>query len=221
MRTLAGGCPDRRVASRQPRASRSPAVRWRLGSALLLCLLVGLFHTRAAAAVILPAQTIDGPSPEIVGFGGVAMAEDGTGGLVYLKKVHGVAHVFVSQFIGGHWLAPVEANPNDPYAASWPRIGAADNGELLVVWATPFATEKEEGFERPVDELVSATLGAGASEFGPEVIVDSDIGDATGTNADLAMSSTEWSSGRSRNSTVSPASGPDACSRRISTMCCR
>ncbi len=47
------------------------------------------------AAVILPAVTIDGPSEEIVGFGGVAMAEDGTGGVVYLKRVDGVAHVFV------------------------------------------------------------------------------------------------------------------------------
>jgi hypothetical protein len=190
MRTRAGGRPDRRVASRPSRARRSLAALWQLGAALLLCLLVALLHARAAGAVILPAQTIDGPSPEIVGFGGVAMAEDGTGGLVYLKKVHGVAHVFVSQFVGGRWLAPIEANPGDPYTASWPRIGAANNGELLVVWATPFATEKEEGFERPVDELVGATLGAGSFEFGPEVIVDSDIGDATGTSPDLAMSST-------------------------------
>jgi PKD domain len=153
-------------------------------------MVLALLHAQPANAVILPAQTIVGPSSEIVGFGGVAMAEDGTGGLVYLKKVQGVAHVFVAQFVSGHWLAPIEANPNDPYEASWPRIGAADNGELLVVWATPFATEKREGFERPVDELVGATLGAGSSEFGPEVIVDSDIGDATGTSPDLAMSST-------------------------------
>ena len=33
---------------------------------------------RARGRVILPATTIDGPSEEIVGFGGVAMAEDGT-----------------------------------------------------------------------------------------------------------------------------------------------
>jgi hypothetical protein len=157
---------------------------------VLGCLAAALLWAPSAGAVILQATTIEGPSPEIVGFGGVAMAEDGTGGLVFLKKVNGVAHVFVSQYAGGHWLAPIRVDRGDPYAASWPRIGAADNGELLVVWATPFATEKEEGAERPVDELLSSTLGAGSSEFGPEVIVDPDIGDATGTSPDLAMSST-------------------------------
>ena len=105
-----------------------------------------------AQAVILPAVTIDGPSSEIVGFGGVAMAEDGTGGLVYLKRVGGVTHVFVSRYIGGHWQAPIRVDTEQPYAASWPRIGAADGGELMVVWVTPFATEEEH----PVDELLSA-----------------------------------------------------------------
>ena len=46
---------------------------------------------RRRARSIQPAVTIDGPSQDIVGFGGVAMAEDGTGGLVYLKRVEGVA----------------------------------------------------------------------------------------------------------------------------------
>ena len=65
---------------------------------------------RRPSAVILPAVTIDGPSAEIVGFGGVAMAEDGTGGLVYLKRVDGVTHVFVSRYVGGHWLAPIRVD---------------------------------------------------------------------------------------------------------------
>ena len=101
-----------------------------------------------ARAVILPAVTIDGPSQDIAGFGGVAMAEDGTGGIVYLKRVGGVAHVFVSQYIGGRWLAPIRVDYEEPFAASWPRIGAAEGGQLVVVWATPFATEHE----LPVDE---------------------------------------------------------------------
>jgi hypothetical protein len=190
MRTLTGGCSRRRTVSRQVRVRQSLAGRTSVAALVLGFLAVALLWAPSAGAVILPATTIAGPSPEIVGFGGVAMAEDGTGGLVFLKKVNGVAHVFVSQYIGGHWLAPVRVDRGDPYAASWPRIGAADNGELVVVWATPFATEKEEGSERPVDELLSSTLGAGSSEFGPEVIVDPDIGDATGTSPDLAMSST-------------------------------
>ena len=66
------------------------------------------------------------------------MAEDGTGGLVYLKRVGGVAHVFVSRFLGGRWQTPIQADPGQPFAASWPRIGAGDGGELVVTWeATP------------------------------------------------------------------------------------
>jgi hypothetical protein len=140
----------------------------------------------AARAVVLPAQTIDGPSEDIVGFGGVAMAEDGTGGLVYLKRVGGVAHVFVSRFVGGRWQAPIRADAEQPFAASWPRIGAANGGELVVVWATPFATEANV----PVDELLGSTLGPGASGFGPAALIDPDIREGAGASPDLAMSST-------------------------------
>jgi hypothetical protein len=149
-------------------------------SAILL-----LASAHRAGAVILPAQTIDGPNENIVGFGGVAMAEDGTGGLVYLKRVEGVPHVFVSRYAGGRWLAPIRVDAEEPYAASWPLIGAADGGELVVVWATPFATEND----RPVEELLGATLGPGAAAFGPARIVDRNIEEGTGTSPDLAMSS--------------------------------
>ena len=50
------------------------------------------------------------------------MAEDGTGGLVYLKRVDGVAHVFVARYAEGHWLAPIRVDTSNTYAASWPRI---------------------------------------------------------------------------------------------------
>jgi hypothetical protein len=143
-------------------------------------------HAQQARAVILPAVTIDGPSEDIIGFGGVAMAEDGTGGLVYLKRVAGVAHVFVSRYSEGHWQAPVRVDSEEPFAASSPRIGAADGGELVVVWATPFATEKE----RPVDELLGSVLGPGSSSFGQAMIADPNIGAGTGVSPDLAMSST-------------------------------
>ena len=139
-----------------------------------------------AGAVILPAQTIDGPSQDIVGFGGVAMAEDGTGGLVYVKRVEGVPHVFVSRFVGGRWQPPIRVDYEEPFAGSWPRIGAADGGELIVVWATPFATYKE----RPVYELLGSLLGPGGTRFGPATIVDGDIQEATGVAPDLAVSST-------------------------------
>jgi hypothetical protein len=141
-----------------------------------------------ARAVILPATTIDGPSEDIVAFGGVAMAEDGSGGVVYLKSVEGVAHVFVSRYVGGHWLAPVRVDTEEPFAASWPRIGAAAGGELIVVWATPFATSPVTG--KPIYELLGAELGPGGERFGQATIVDRNIEEGTGTSPDLAVSST-------------------------------
>ncbi len=152
---------------------------------LALVFMVVAIRVAPAGAVILPAQTIDGPSEDIVGFGGVAMAEDGTGGLVYLKRVDGVAHVFVSRYVGGQWLAPVRVDTEEPFAGAWPRIAAANGGELLVVWATPFATEKE----KPVYELLAALLGPGGVRFGQAIIVDGDIEEASGTSPDLVMSS--------------------------------
>jgi hypothetical protein len=156
------------------------------GFAVSAILLLASAHR--AGAVILPAQTIDGPNENIVGFGGVAMAEDGTGGLVYLKRVEGVTHVFVSRYVGGRWLAPIRVDTEEPYAASWPRIGAAVGGELIVVWATPFATSPITG--KPVYELLGAVLGPGAEHFGQAMIVDRDIEEGTGTSPDLAVSST-------------------------------
>jgi hypothetical protein len=149
-------------------------------------LLIVSMHASLARAVILPATTIAGPSEDVVGFGGVAMAEDGTGGAVYLQRVAGVAHVFVARFLDGHWLSPIRVDGEEPFAASSPRIGAAEGGRLVVVWATPFATENE----RSVDELLGANLGPGASSFGPAMLIDPDVRDATGLSPDLAMSST-------------------------------
>ncbi len=155
----------------------------------VLALLAGgslSLHATLAGAVILPAQSIDGPSENIIGFGGVAMAEDGTGGAVYLKRVEGVAHVFVSRYLAHQWTAPIRVDTEMPYAASWARIGAAEGGQLEVVWATPFATQNG----RPVYELVGSTLGPGSAAFGPAMIIDPDIRNGTGTSPDLAMSST-------------------------------
>jgi hypothetical protein len=139
-----------------------------------------------ARAVILPAVTLDGPSEDILGFGGAAMAEDGTGGVAYLKRVDGIAHVFVARYLHGQWLPPIRVDTEQPFAASWPCIGASNGGQLLVAWATPFATEGG----KPVDELLASTLGPGSSSFGQAMIVDPDINRGTGASPDLAMSST-------------------------------
>jgi hypothetical protein len=148
-----------------------------LGALVLLC-------AARAGAAILPPVTLDGPSEDIVAFGGVAMAEDGTGGVVYLKRVDGVAHVFVARYVGGRWQTPIRVDTAQPFAASSPRIGAANDGRLLVVWATPYATVRG----KPVSELLSATLAPGSETFGEAVIVDPKVAEAAGLEPDLAMS---------------------------------
>src|SRR5271166_1159255 len=179
------------MACMAPRSSPDDSARRgrALATATLLavaCVLGLSVLASAAQAVILPATTIDGPSEEIVGFGGVAMAEDGTGGVVYLKRQEGVTHVFVSRYFEGRWQPPVRVDTEQPFVASWPRIGAANGGELIVVWTTPFATR--EG--KRVQELMASVLGAGAERFGQAIIVDPNVEEGTGTSPDLAVSST-------------------------------
>ena len=73
------------------------------------------------------------------------MAEDGTGGLVYLKRVDGVAHVFVSRYVERPLAG---ADPGRHRRALRARAGRAsarpNGGELIVVWATPFATRRRK-----------------------------------------------------------------------------
>jgi hypothetical protein len=79
---------------------------------------------------------IDGPSPDIVRPSGLGLsvARDGTGGLVYLKQVAGVAHVFVSQLAGGSFQPPVQVDASLPGASSQPVIAAGNGGLLLVAF---------------------------------------------------------------------------------------
>lgn len=148
--------------------------------ALLLAVLAG-----EARAVIQKAVVIDGPNSEIVGFGGVAMASDGSGGLVYLKRVNGIAHVFAARYSKGRWGTPVEIAPEEPYQAIDPCIGAAPSGELLVVWATPFATINE----RTAYHLMSSVLYPGSPEFSAPIVADRNVGEGEEISPDLAMSS--------------------------------
>jgi len=136
-----------------------------------------------ADALILPPTTLDGPSAAIGEFGGVAVSADGSGGLVYVKQVEGVPHVFAAQFAGGQWQPPVRVDWANQYDASYPRIAAADGGRLVVVWVTQIATINN----RIQRALVSSTLDPGAGAFGPPSIVDPNVGEGSGVNPSLAI----------------------------------
>lgn len=81
-----------------------------------------------------PPVTIDGPSAAIVGLNGMSIARDGTGGLVYLKDVGGVAHVFVSDLLSGTFQPPVQIDPGLVGPSSQPVIAAGQDGLLLVAF---------------------------------------------------------------------------------------
>jgi hypothetical protein len=158
--------------------------RWRLlaaaafGVAALMTL-----HVPTAGAVILEPTVIDGPSTEAPTLGGVAMAPDGTGGVVYTKNLEGAPHVFVSRYDGSNWSAPIRVDGEEPLAASEPRIAASDGGRLLVVWATEIGT-LVNGQARW--GLYSASLGGGANQFAPALLVDPNIVGGANTAPSLA-----------------------------------
>jgi hypothetical protein len=90
----------------------------------------------AQAQIATPAAPIvvDGPSPDITGLSGLAVARDGTGGVVYLKNVGGTQHVFVSRLLGGSFQVPEEVDASLPDASSQPVIAAANGGLLLLAF---------------------------------------------------------------------------------------
>lgn len=146
---------------------------------------VALAVAAPARALITPPVTVDGPSSQILDFGGVSMASDGTGGLVYLKVVEGVPHVFACRYVEGSWSAPMRVDWDQPYPASQPRIAAGPGGQLLVVWVTQTATV--HGSLRY--GLFSARMGDGGSSFGRSLVVDPSLGEGQGVDPSLAAAS--------------------------------
>jgi hypothetical protein len=107
---------------------------------------------------------LDGPSPAIQGLSGLSMAKDGTGGLVYLKDVAGVPHVFVSQLFGGEFSVPQQVDTALPGPSSDPVIAAAPGGMLVVAFING-------------GDLYATVAPAGPEPFGaPQALFD----DATG-----------------------------------------
>ena len=109
----------------------------RLALPVLLALLALAALPAAAPAGWFPAGAnppIDGPSADIVKLGGVDLARDGTGGLVYLKRVDGASHVFLSRFNGGAFRPPERVDNGVVAGASDAAIAAADVDRLAIVW---------------------------------------------------------------------------------------
>lgn len=107
------------------------------------------------------------------------MAADGTGGIVYRKRVEGRAHIFVAQYVGDKWEPPQRVDVGEKFESSFPAIAAGEGGRLLVVWVNHYSST--------ADGLFSATMDPGSPGFQPPVPVDLNIGQATGTYPSVAM----------------------------------
>ena len=107
------------------------------------------------------------------------MAADGTGGIVYRKRVEGRIHIFAAQYAGGKWNAPQRVDVGEKFDSSLPAIAAGEGGRLVVVWTNHYSST--------TDGLFSATIDPGSGGFQPPVPVDLNIGQATGAYPSLAM----------------------------------
>lgn len=107
----------------------------------------------APAPVVAPPATIDGPSSAIVSLGGLALAQDGGGAVVYTKVVAGVAHIFASLERAGAWQPPVQVDAGVATPpSSQPQVAVADGGRTAVAWVSG-------------GDLYAAVEAAGATAF--------------------------------------------------------
>jgi hypothetical protein len=154
--------------------------RRRAGALALAGVVAAALGTPAAArATIGPPVVVDGPDAAIGRLGGVAMAPDGTGGVVWRRTVDGQPHVFAARFDGVRWGAPQRIDAGQQYASDWPRIAAADGGRLVAVWT-------QDGGPG-LDGLWSAAIGRGATRFQAPTLVDFTIGEDRAAWPSLAM----------------------------------
>ena len=97
----------------------------------LLTLLLILVPATPAGAAFFPADSLDGPSADIVSAGEVDFARDGDGAVVYVKRDGGVEHIFAVRMADGVWQPPERVDAGIATASSRPVIGVADNDGLV------------------------------------------------------------------------------------------
>ena len=118
----------------------------------------------ARAGWSLPARVADGPSPDILSLGGTDLAPDGTGGMAWLKRDAGVAHVFATSVDRTGPRRPVRVDVGQAGEASELRFGSSARYGAMAVWVSD---GKLYGARRP-SRLRSA--------WGPPTLVYADPG---------------------------------------------
>ena len=150
----------------------------RLSLSVLLALLALAALPAVASAGWFPAAPVDGPSLDIERLGGVDLARDGTGGVVYLKRVDGAPHVFVSRFNGGQFRAPERVDGGLGGGATDAAIAAADANRLVVVWTAG---------TRVYASVVAGNTAQPGPFLGPTEIFNDPSGESTDISVDMGI----------------------------------
>jgi hypothetical protein len=162
----------------RPHVPRSPAAA--VAAACALALAQPVVRPAPAHATVNAATTLDGPSSAIVGVDGVAIAEDGSGGLVYRRRVDGRIHVFVSRYVDRAWTTPQRVDAGQRFDSSWPAIGAGNGGRLVVTWIHQYGGGVQ-------NRMYSASLDPGATRFQAPVAIDLDVREGLDAAPSLSM----------------------------------
>jgi hypothetical protein len=99
---------------------------------VLTAALLGL--AAPAHAGFFGAETLDGPSADIVRVGGADVARDGGSVVTYVKKVAGIDHVFAVRMVRGQWQGADRLDANLALPSSAPVVGVANRGQAVVAF---------------------------------------------------------------------------------------
>ncbi len=124
----------------------------------------------AARANYFPAAAVDGPSADIQRLGGLDVAFDGSGALVYVKNAGGIPRVFASRLAGGVWQTPEQLDAGLSAPASQPVIAAGNGGRDAALWVEGGA-------------VFASVRAAGATSWSAPALLS-----ATGSNPSVSMS---------------------------------
>jgi len=130
-------------------------MRPRLALALITASLTALAGAQSVHAAFFPAQAIDGPSVDVVSFGGIDVAADGTGAVAYVKKTGGDNHVFAATLANGVWSAPQRVDVGSTEASHLPRVAVGNGGRVAIVYI-----QEKPGADLSLAAVVKPSSGA-------------------------------------------------------------
>ncbi len=120
--------------SPKPTAARGSARRTALAAALITTVMAWAAAVPAHAQFTTAApQSLAGGLAQVT-LGGLAVARDGSGGLVYTATTGGVSHVYLARLLGGVFQSPVQLDTGALASATQPVITADNGGQLLVAF---------------------------------------------------------------------------------------